>query len=141
MILTMARNRRVNTNRHNIGDVLNEILSEYADDINTDIGPAIKSVAEDAVRNIETSAPKRRKKSGGYKDSWIAEKANVTRYEQNWVIYSNLPGLPHLLEFGHASRNGGRIPPSPAGGHIAPAEKKAAEELEKKILEVIKNAS
>ena len=134
------RNRRVNSNRQDIGAVISEILNEYADEITGDISPVVKKTADEAVRNIETAAPRRRKGTEGYYNSWNVEKANVTRYETSYVIYSNQPGLPHLLEFGHASRNGGRVGPSPAGGHIAPAEKKAAEELERRILEVINNA-
>ena len=134
------RNRRVNSNRQDVGAIIAEMLAQYQDEITGDIGPIVKETAEEAVRNIETAAPRRRRGTEGYYNSWNLEKANVTRYETSYVIYSNQPGLPHLLEFGHASRNGGRVAPSPAGGHIAPAEQKAAKELEKRIMEAIRNA-
>lgn len=136
----MARNRRVNSNRQDVGAVIANLINEYAEDINSDISPIVEATAKQAVENIENAAPRRRRGSEGYHNSWNFEKAYVNRYETSYVIYSNQPGLPHLLEFGHASRNGGRVAPSPSGGHIAPAEEKAAKELEKKILEVIKNA-
>lgn len=131
------KNRLINTNRHNVGAVISEMLSQYAEELNADFKPEIKEVALKIVDDIEQKAPRRRKKSEGYRLTWNFEEEYITRYETGYVVYSTFPGLPHLLEFGHASRNGGRVPPSPIGGHIAPAEEKAVAELERRILEVI----
>ena len=47
------------------------------------------------------------------------------------VIHNkDLPGLPHLLEFGHAKKNGGRV----AGRiHISKIEREVADKFEKGI--------
>ena len=138
----MARDYRArrlkNTNRHDVGAVLSEIIEQYAEELNKDFKPEIKEVAEKIVDDIEKKAPRRRKNTEGYYLTWNFEEEFISRLETGYVIYSTFPGLPHLLEFGHASRNGGRVPPSPIGGHIAPAEEKAAAELERRILEVIR---
>lgn len=81
----------------------------------------------------------------------IAENSpeNTGKYEKGWgtsvyeekatslvmVISNKKPGLPHLLENGHAKRNGGRVP---GVAHIAPAEEQAKEELIREIEKVLK---
>ena len=53
------------------------------------------------------------------------------------VVHSkNRYQLTHLLEFGHCLRNGGRTRAMP---HIAPAEEKGIEQLEKQIERSIRN--
>ena len=45
-----------------------------------------------------------------------------------------MPWLPHLLEHGHAKRDGGRVEAKP---HIASAEAKAEEQLLKDIKQAL----
>ena len=49
-----------------------------------------------------------------------------TRLGAEAVIYSRIPGLPHLLEHGHATRNGGR---KGQRVHISPVTDKINESL------------
>ena len=69
-------------------------------------------------------------RTGKYKKSWknktTSENANTIQV----TVYSSVPGLPHLLEHGHAKRGGGRVSAIP---HIAPAEEAAEEKLLKDI--------
>lgn len=50
------------------------------------------------------------------------------------IIHNTTPGLPHLLEKGHANRDGGR---TPGRVHIAPVEEELVKlfprELEEKL--------
>jgi len=49
----------------------------------------------------------------------------------------SLPGLPHLLEHGHASVGGGRVPAYP---HVEEAGDEAIEALETAMLEIVEEA-
>lgn len=61
-------------------------------------------------------------KSGGdhthYKDTIRTSKASTKADEPEYVVHSSKPGLPHLLEKGHATIGGGRVAPVV---HIEPA--------------------
>jgi len=52
------------------------------------------------------------------------------------TIYNDHPALPHLLEYGHVTRNGtGRTyAPTPAHAHIAPVEKELVETFEREVV-------
>ena len=74
--------------------------------------------------------------TGKYKKSWTVKTTKETSNAMEVVVHSrNRYQLAHLLEFGHAKRGGGRTRAFP---HIAPAEAKAAEMLEKEIEEALK---
>ena len=72
-----------------------------------------------------------RLKTGAYAKSWAAKTTKETANAMEIVVYSrNRYQLAHLLEFGHALRKGGRTRAFP---HIAPAEERAAQTLEREV--------
>lgn len=120
--------------RKNIGDLsatINGILKEYGEEVRKELDTMIPNLAKDTAKKIKANAPKR---SGEYSRSW---KTNVSKNiygDTTATVYSTKPGLPHLLEYGHANRNGGRTRPAE---HIAPAEAWAEEEITKRVREAI----
>lgn len=107
-----------------------------------DIDHAVKKVPEPAVRKgLQVGAREWRKNApsdtGRYKKSirWHIIKGGDNPSGE--IGSPKLPGLPHLLEKGHARVGGGRVPGYP---HIAPAAEVAFEATEKAMLDGIERS-
>lgn len=127
-----------------IGDlekVIEEELTMYCDDITEKIKKLSDDVMKDLVKNTKKDAPVRKIKNGGKYKRAISSK---TTYESKrakvntWYVKDPQYRLSHLLEKGHATRNGGR---TRAFNHIGKNEQKAVKDYEKKVEEVIQNGS
>lgn len=113
--------------------VIMEGLQEYADLATDDMKAAVKKTGDEAKKDVQAGAPV---KSGKYKKSWTVKTTKENSNSLELTVHSrNRYQLAHLLEFGHAKRNGGRTRAFP---HIAPAEAKAAELLEKEVEKALK---
>lgn len=105
-------------------------LRDYADDATITTKEVVQEVARkgaQAVRKASASAFG----SGKYSRGWKAT-MEVTRLGATGVIHNTTPGLPHLLENGHANRGGGRTPGRP---HIAPVEEELVKDFPKELEE------
>lgn len=125
----MARNS-VTVGADGFADLIKDMLQEYGEEVNDIIDPALKKTANKVKREIASAAPGK----GEYARSW-AVKTERSRLATTYIVYSKKPGLPHLLEFEHALRNGKRSNPSP---HIAPADANAADILVSEIERALK---
>lgn len=113
--------------------VIMEGLQEYADLATDDLKKAVKKAGDEAKKDIQNNAPV---KTGAYKKSWAVKTTKETSNAMEVVVHSrNRYQLAHLLEFGHAKRGGGRTRAFP---HIAPAEQRAAELLEREVEAALK---
>lgn len=110
-----------------------EGLQEYADLASEDMKNAVRKAGKTVKNEISANAPKR---TGAYSKSWTVKSTKETSESLELVVYSkNKYQLAHLLEHGHAKRGGGRVAARP---HIAPAEEKAIEQLERDIERAVK---
>ena len=113
--------------------VVMEGLQEYANLATEDLKAAVKKAGNEAKKDIQANAPQ---DTGAYKKSWAVKTTRETSNAMEVTVHSrNRYQLTHLLEFGHAKRGGGRTRAFP---HIAPAEQKAAEMLEKEVEAALK---
>lgn len=115
----------------NLNNLSNEIvnaLKEYTDDVIKGVEVVKKEVAKNTVSTLKETSPK---KTGSYRKGWRTKDVNGTQVIFNKTDYQ----LTHLLEFGHAKKNGGRVGAKP---HIRPAEEKAIKEFESEVKKVIK---
>lgn len=113
---------------------ISSVLAEYVDDVNRSSQECVKEVTKAGARAVKQAA---QSSFDGkeYAQGWTS-RVDDTRFGAVGVIYNQKqPGLPHLLEYGHVSRNGtGRTFGTVKGvEHIAPVEQKIVEEFEQKI--------
>lgn len=105
-----------------IGKALEDISLEVAKELEV----AAEETAKETAKLLEETSPK---KTGKYSRDWKVTNKKVG-VKKTYVIYNRQGQLTHLLEFGHATRNGGRTRAFP---HIDPASKFASETFEKKV--------
>ena len=117
-----------------LADAIMEGLTEYADLATEDMKKAVRKAGNTARKEIAANAPK---DTGAYEKSWSVKTTRESANALEVTVHSkNRYQLAHLLEHGHAKRNGGRVAGRP---HIAPAEQTAVEQLEKEIERSLRN--
>ena len=117
---------------------LTEYLKNYVEDIEEDVQDTMNAVIKEAKQELVQTSPR----SGIARDTkyykgWAIKNGGRTRKKHYYgkTIWNRTNyQLTHLLEFGHATRNGGRTQAQP---HIRKAEEKYgtkfADLLENKI--------
>lgn len=115
----------------NLSAEIDKILDEYSEDTTKTMDEVVKSVAKAGAKALQNASKSSFGGTGKYAKGWTAESETVARYKTIWTIWNkNKPGFPHLLEYGHAKRNGGR---TPGKTHIEPVAEKLAVDFEKEL--------
>ena len=117
-----------------LADAVQQELSDYVESTTDAVKDAVRHAGKNVKSGIEASAPAR---TGKYKKSWAVKETDENSHKLVVTVHSrNRYQLAHLLEHGHAKRNGGRVAARP---HIAQAEEKGIRELESEIERALKN--
>lgn len=121
-----------------LGQAVQQILSEYSDDVSKDLDEITKKVGKKGAELLKAESlkdfPDSKKHKKRYGQTWTS-KAETGRLYTTVTIYNSQAGLPHLLENGHALVAGGRRLGSVAGHeHIAPVAEKLEEQYEKEVI-------
>lgn len=113
-----------------LSDEIARALQEYTEEVTEGLEEAKIASAKEGVKML--------KKAGEFKDrrpryrkGWSRKKVGTAQVIHNRTDYQ----LTHLLEKGHAKRNGGR---TKAFEHIAPVEEKVIKDYEQRVEKVIK---
>lgn len=111
-----------------LADAVQKVLRDYAQDVDKDINDLTRAIGKKGAQAVK-QASAGAFGGGAYSKSWTST-LETSRFGSTAVIHSKKPGLPHLLENGHAKRNGGRVS---GRSHIAPVEEKLVEEFQKAV--------
>lgn len=97
---------------------IQKILDDYNEDVQNLSKEAVRKIGQKGAQALQ-SASGIFKGTGKYASGW-SSKVEETRMGAKATLYNaKVPGLPHLLEFGHAMRGGGRVS---GKVHIKPVE-------------------
>lgn len=103
-------------------------LEVYVEDIGEDVEETSNEIGKEARDELKQTSPK---KTGRYTKGWSVKKSRKNKSYYTVKIHNETDyQLTHLLEFGHATRNGGR---TKAYSHIRPVEEKYKKEFEKRL--------
>lgn len=104
-------------------------VREYTVDVTEAIEKKVDEVAEDVRAAAERAAPKN---TGNYASGFKVTRQGDRRFIWNKKDHRRV----HLLEFGHAKRNGGRVRAFP---HLRPAYDEFGAKLPDEIKQIIRN--
>lgn len=106
-----------------LADAVKDIMEEYRADVTASLRDVVHDVARKGAQAIRNDADQKFKdvklRKGRYGSGWTVKDADGRLDARSYIYNSKYPGLPHLLEYGHANRGGGRTEGRP---HIGPVE-------------------
>ena len=114
----------------NLAQVLADIMDEYKEHAEKTLDEAAKEAAKAGAKALQSASRSTFGGTGQYARGWGVDREKVGGAALYTIWNKNKPGLPHLLEFGHAKGNGGRV----AGRtHIKPIEQQIVAQFENKV--------
>lgn len=128
------------TKPENLQKELSKCLKEYVEDITEDVEKVTDETTKEALKEIKEISPKRNEtRKNQYYKGWTRQKGKENKGRYTIKIHNKTNyQLTHLLEFGHATRNGGYTDKYP---HIRPLEEKYSKIYEHGITTVIRRRS
>lgn len=119
-----------------LSKVVMDYLKDYKEDIDEEVVEVVDEVTRKAKDELKQTSPRGKgSRTNPYYKGWAVKLSKKRTGVYHKVIWNRTNyQLTHLLEFGHATRNGGRTRAIP---HIRPVEEKYnvefVDKLEKRI--------
>lgn len=126
----------------NLSSAIADELAKYSQEISKTVIDICTDEAQLLADNIKNDSPKRSKKVAKrvlnkYSKGWVATEDYKNNLNVQYTIHNKTSyQISHLLEYGFATRDGGRVEGRP---HIKPNEEATNERIEKRIQEAIEN--
>ena len=109
----------------NLANEIAKILTEYKDDLDDLVVDITDEVVKEARDELKIISPVG--ETGEYRDGWtISVRQKGINFFSKAVWNKKHYRLTHLLEFGHATKNGGHTTAQP---HVRPTEQKYKEKF------------
>lgn len=122
---------------NNLDKEIRKILDEYGGEVEKNLESIVTRIGQTGAQTLRNESKKKFKSSKKHKQRYSQTwtyKANKQRLYTVGTIYNRQPGLPHLLEHGHALVAGGRRMGRVEGKiHIAPVEQRLIQEFEREV--------
>lgn len=123
MNIELATSKKVTVN--SLANEIADILTEYKDDVDDLVVEITDEVTKEAKNELKTISPVG--ETGEYRDGWtITVKQKGISFFSKAVWNKEHYRLTHLLEFGHATKNGNHTIAQP---HVRPTEQKYKEKF------------
>lgn len=125
------------TTADKFAEAIQKELDKYGEDIKLTVDKLRTSVGKAGLRTLKSASRSTFGGKGKYASGWTMTEEGDRVYARA-VLHNRHPGLPHLLEHGHANRTGGRSHPDVKGRqHIKDVEEEMIREFEKGIEDAI----
>lgn len=108
---------------------VSKVLEEYGEEVQDKLDEIVPKLTKKGAQTLRQQSKATFGGTGKYASGWTTQ-IETGRVSTQGTIYNKTPGLPHLLEYGHALRQGGRTKGRP---HIKPVEEALVKEFESKV--------
>lgn len=137
------------TNSINVNDFAREVLNsmkQYTEDVEVAINREVLQQGDEATEQLQDTIYPNATESGtakemtrrtweNYANSWTNKKVEGVNFTSSTIHNKKHYSLTHLLEYGHATRDGNK---TRAFAHIQPISDKYSKRLEDNVKEIIK---
>ncbi|MDD2954352.1 MAG: HK97 gp10 family phage protein [Parabacteroides sp.] len=124
-----------------LADTLTKALIDYGEQVDKLVDEKAKATMKELVSNTKKDAPVNSLSDGEhYRDQISSKTLKSGSHSKSylWYVNGDKYRLAHLLNNGHALRNGGRIP---GDNHITRNAQVAIDNYEREVKEAIQNGS
>lgn len=108
---------------------VSKVLEEYGEEVQDKLDEIVPKLTKKGAQTLRQQSKATFGGTGKYASGWTTQ-IETGRVSTQGTIYNKTPGLPHLLEYGHALRQGGR---TTGRAHIKPVEEALVKEFESKV--------